>query len=211
MTDHKIAIAYPPGFAPIPLDATPDERVRKAEALLAAVSDGQISDRDAAIDALAILGGELAARGVRAAGQFTLLDQPPTVTAMMMLSVNALPDGGMDLTAHGTREAATEAIAAVLRDHSPQSVVETTNLSSGAAVIVHRAGQFEFPGSVTKTGQEVDIPSRGVQYMLPTPNGKTMLTLDVSSPHLEHWERFADMARAMADSITFTPVGDFAR
>lgn len=196
-------VAHPAGFAPIPLNEFPDARAQEARDVLRHVSDLDLPDRSAAIKEIVLLGGTLRDAGISLAGQFTLPDVPASVNATILLSISRLSDRSEKLTSADEMSGATDALADLIRGHHPLALIDRVDLPAAPAVVVHRDRLFELPAATTSIGEQISTPIRSVQYLFLTPGCDRLVTLDASSSSAEHWARFADLAGAMAQSISF--------
>lgn len=197
------SFTLPRGFGPIPLDPDARDREQRARRLLEHLPADALGDRAQAIEGLVMAGEALRAVGAVVAGELTLEDEEPSISATVVLAVRELPDGGTDLKSPDARRVAAAALAEVLREHHPDADVRATDFAGGPAVVLTQVGEFQLPGSRTTTGTAVTAPSNRLQVLFPAPEGDTMVVLDMNTYHTQHWARFTELAMAMADGVHF--------
>lgn len=198
----------PRGFGPVPLDPSPIERAEHARRILSHLGDNALGDRQRAVDGLVIAGEMMRAQGARVAGQLTIEDVDPDVTASFMLAIHDLPDGGVARDGLEARYELVAALVTQLQQRHRDQKVRAAELSSGPAVISVRAGHFQIPAERMTTGIPISAQSYGIQIMVPDPSGDRLIIIDVSTHHTEHWKTFVTQAVSVSESIKFAQRDD---
>lgn len=192
MTSVELRYALPHSYGRIPVHDDSTARTEDARAIVELLAVDDPGAATEMVNALVALGGQLRDSGAIEAGEVTLADQPPDVSATLVLSVHEVPapDSALPTSSY------VEQLAAEIQQRQPFSAVHTHTFSCGPAVVLDRAGTFAVPGTA-------EVESRGRQVILPTPDRDEMVVLDVSTAHVEHWSEFAAVTDAVADTIHF--------
>lgn len=201
---HHLEIALPSGFGAIPLHRNPDECERQAHELLLSLPQGSIPDLPAAVRGLVSISAALVRSGAMVAGYLTLVDQPASVSAFVVVAVQNLSTEHLQPPV-ATRDQAVSALISTMRDLPQCKPWEIVHLDTGSAARSTRTVTLEVPGSVTVNGASETLESRGVQYLIPGPTLRNFIALDVSTTHAKHWHRFQHLAHTIANSLTLSP------
>lgn len=193
----------PLGFGPIPLDPDVEERAEHARRLLTHLPADQRENLDTQVQGL-VAGGELMLRsGARVAGQLTVPDADPSVSATFTLAIRDLPNDGAPLGEQGSHRAFMAAIGDELRTRHPDSDIRGVDLTCGPGLVAVRAGSYRFPAERTRSGEPEEAPSYGMQVILPDPDGDRLVVLDTTTSGTERWPEFVEQTFAVANSISF--------
>lgn len=205
MTSLIESISVPPGFGRIPLNSDDSERLQAAHQIahLARGATSLPDDQDAASH-ISDTGALLNAYGAILAGALTIPDKPPDEAAFMMLSRQRLRTAGPELLDEQARTEYAHALQEELSSKEPLAEINILNLQCGPTVTVRRDVEYRLPPHISASGEESALPARSWQAMVPTPDNKALLILDLGSGNTENWDHFVDLAVSTIGSVRFT-------
>ncbi|GGC53114.1 hypothetical protein IEU95_10225 [Hoyosella rhizosphaerae] len=196
-----IGLSVPPGTVAIPLDADESERQTGAKALLANLPAGhEFAGDRAAETAIADLGGTLRDSGITYAAVLSKPGETPEKCAMLIVAYSEL---NRSAGSNDGRGAAVDAIRSICAVKHPQAQVDVVPLANGRAVRVLRGQKVAVPPSITSLDDTVEAESRSVQYLVPSPEASSLITIEVTTGSVDLWPYFSEQAAQIAGRIKF--------
>ncbi|WP_354639139.1 hypothetical protein [Kitasatospora camelliae] len=185
----EVRMVVPPSFFPLILrggdQALTTHLAEVSEELFAGA--GPAARREWAVLSAA-LADEFAAAGVFYAGVAALRSGVRDSRATLVAAFARRPESVGDL-------------AVALSAERPHAEVWTVLLPAGPAVLLVESRTAPVPAQLTADGQRRWVVSSVMEAFLPLPDGSGVLTVQLSTPHLDDWELYADSFAELLEGV----------
>lgn len=194
----SLCYSFPRGYVPIPLEKNGFSREGEIFQILSEARPSRRQDLRVQASAVCYIGAELLREGVCEAGFLTLPDQPSTTSAVLTLSVVPLKGDRPVWTDGRASKFAASALAEMLGEENPGSIVEVRNLPVGPVAMMVRERSHRVFSTPDEVSNFVEL-----QVFIPAPDVGGMVVVSMSTRSTDYCTELADIGVLFLNSLVF--------
>lgn len=205
-TAPRLVIDLPPGFTGLTVTGDSEQDAAQVEALAQRTAAPAGQSRERMADHLGIIANMLADNRALLFGRFATREnteqEPVTATVVLAMPELDTEDTDVSQVARNGNLVAAE-LERQYRQRHPESDVRVVELTAGPAMAAASAGEYRIPPEMTGQAETVVRPEFKAEFQLPTPDGKRLVIMAVTTDSEAGWPAVAADAMRIANSIRF--------
>lgn len=202
----RLVIDLPPGFTGLTVTGDSEQDAAQVEALAQRTAEAAGQSHERMADHLGLIAHVLADNRARLFGRFATREnteqEPVTGTVVLAMPELDTEDTDVASVARNGNLVAAE-LERQYRQRHPASDVRVVELAAGPAMVAASAGEYRLPPEMTGKAQTVVRPEFKAEFQLPTPDGKRLVVMAVTTDSEAGWPAVAADAMRIANTIRF--------